>query len=200
MKALHRTVRFVDRLKDCAPLAESKLLKPAPTSSHESQNGLIRSANAAACFLVSRGSILIVFISTLSRRKCWTISAVGHDGSRMDRLCRPDRRRWSRFGRFGDLLVNLNTLCRGRARFSFPSHGTSQGTSSLAPTKCGEVNEFDFRDNNGICHDRVGVTVRHWRRSHNKDGASADRLNWNGLSFVWPISGCRFPVLSWEEN
>ena len=30
-----------------------------------------------------------------------------------------------------------------------------------------------------------GVVIRHWRRIHGKDGASAYRLDWNGLSFVW---------------
>ena len=52
-----------------------------------------------------------------------------------------------------------------------------------------EVNEFDHRDDNGICYDKDGVTVRHWRRSHTKDGASAYRLDWNGLSFVWTGDG-----------
>ena len=52
-----------------------------------------------------------------------------------------------------------------------------------------EVNEFDFRDDNGICYDEDGVTVRHWARSHTKDGASAYRLDWNGLSFVWTGDG-----------
>ena len=52
-----------------------------------------------------------------------------------------------------------------------------------------EVNEFDFRDDNGICYDKDGVTIRHWRRSHVKDGASAYRLDWNGLSFVWTGDG-----------
>ena len=52
-----------------------------------------------------------------------------------------------------------------------------------------EVNEFDFRDDNGICYDKDGVTVRHWQRSHTKDGASAYRLDWNGLSFVWTGDG-----------
>jgi hypothetical protein len=52
-----------------------------------------------------------------------------------------------------------------------------------------EVNEFDFRDDNGICYDHDGVTVRHWRRSHTKDGASAYRLDWNDLSFVWTGDG-----------
>ena len=44
-----------------------------------------------------------------------------------------------------------------------------------------EVNEFDHRDDNGICYEKDGVTIRHWRRSHTKDGASAYRLDWNGL-------------------
>src|SRR5208282_1733379 len=52
-----------------------------------------------------------------------------------------------------------------------------------------EVNEFDWRDENGICYDQNGVTVRHWRRSHTKDGASAYRLDWNDLSFVWTGDG-----------
>jgi ribonuclease Z len=48
-----------------------------------------------------------------------------------------------------------------------------------------EVNEFDYRDDNGICYDQDGVVIRHWRRVHGKDGASAYRLDWNGLSFGW---------------
>ncbi len=52
-----------------------------------------------------------------------------------------------------------------------------------------EVNEFDFQDDNGICYDKDGVVVRHWRRAHGKDGASGYRLDWNGLSFVWTGDG-----------
>ena len=52
-----------------------------------------------------------------------------------------------------------------------------------------EVNEFDWKDDNGMCYNKDGVTVRHWRRSHAKDGASAYRLDWNGLSFVWTGDG-----------
>jgi ribonuclease BN (tRNA processing enzyme) len=52
-----------------------------------------------------------------------------------------------------------------------------------------EVNEFDFRDDNGICYNKDGVIIRHWRRIHNKDGASAYRLEWNGLSFVYTGDG-----------
>ncbi len=52
-----------------------------------------------------------------------------------------------------------------------------------------EVTEFDYKDDGGICYDKNGVTVRHWRRSHTMDGASAYRLDWNGLSFVWTGDG-----------
>lgn len=52
-----------------------------------------------------------------------------------------------------------------------------------------EVNEFDWKDDNGVCYDKDGVQIRHWRRSHIKDGASAYRLDWNGLSFVWTGDG-----------
>jgi ribonuclease Z len=52
-----------------------------------------------------------------------------------------------------------------------------------------EVNEFDWKKENDICYDKDGVTVRHWPRSHGKDGASAYRLDWNGLSFVWTGDG-----------
>ncbi len=52
-----------------------------------------------------------------------------------------------------------------------------------------EVTEFDFRDDGGVCYDKDGVKVTHWRRSHLVDGASAYRLDWNGLSFVWTGDG-----------
>ena len=52
-----------------------------------------------------------------------------------------------------------------------------------------EVHEFDFRDNGGVIYDKDGVTVRHWERSHAKDGASGYRLDWNGLSVVWTSDG-----------
>jgi hypothetical protein len=48
-----------------------------------------------------------------------------------------------------------------------------------------EVNEFDWKDENGICYEKNGVTIRHWRRSHAKDGASAYRLDSNG-----PLATC----------
>lgn len=54
-----------------------------------------------------------------------------------------------------------------------------------------EVTEFDWKDEYGICYEKDGVTVRHWPRSHVKDGASAYRLDWEGpgLSFVWTGDG-----------
>jgi len=52
-----------------------------------------------------------------------------------------------------------------------------------------EVNEFDFRDNGGVIYDENGVKVIHWQRSHAKDGASAYRLDWNGMCFVWTGDG-----------
>ena len=52
-----------------------------------------------------------------------------------------------------------------------------------------EVTEFDYKSDGGICYEKNGVTVRHWRRSHTMDGASGYRLDWNGLSFVWTGDG-----------
>jgi ribonuclease Z len=52
-----------------------------------------------------------------------------------------------------------------------------------------DVTEFDYRDDGGVCYDKDGVKVTHWRRSHFIDGASAYRLDWNGLSFVWTGDG-----------
>jgi ribonuclease Z len=54
-----------------------------------------------------------------------------------------------------------------------------------------DVTEFDWKDENGVCYDQDGVVVRHWPRSHVKDGASAYRLDWeeHDLSFVWTGDG-----------
>jgi ribonuclease Z len=52
-----------------------------------------------------------------------------------------------------------------------------------------DVTEFEFSDDGGVCYDQDGVRVIHWRRSHGSDGASAYRLDWNGLSFVWTGDG-----------
>ena len=52
-----------------------------------------------------------------------------------------------------------------------------------------DVNEFDWEDDGGVCFERNGITVRHWRRIHNMSGASGYRVDWNGLSFVWTGDG-----------
>ncbi len=67
-----------------------------------------------------------------------------------------------------------------------------QAFCGCAPIQDGyeiQVTEFDFRDDGGVCYDKDGVKVTHWRRSHAMDGASAYRLDWNGLSFVWTGDG-----------
>ncbi|MGY2033579.1 guanitoxin biosynthesis MBL fold metallo-hydrolase GntH [Nocardia gipuzkoensis] len=68
-------------------------------------------------------------------------------------------------------------------------HTKSFKTSAVGDGYEVEVNEFDWQDVNGVCYDRNGVRVRHWPRSHVMDGASAYRLDWNGLSFVWTGDG-----------
>ncbi len=52
-----------------------------------------------------------------------------------------------------------------------------------------DTHEFDYHDDGGVCYERDGVRIIHWRRSHGIDGASAYRLDWNGLSFVWTGDG-----------
>lgn len=52
-----------------------------------------------------------------------------------------------------------------------------------------QVNEFDFRDNGGVVYEENGVKITHWQRSHAKDGASAYRLDWNGMCFIWTGDG-----------
>lgn len=44
-----------------------------------------------------------------------------------------------------------------------------------------EVNEFDWKDENGICYEKDGVTIRHWRRSHAKDAPRP--IVWTGTAF-----------------
>ena len=52
-----------------------------------------------------------------------------------------------------------------------------------------EVNEFDFRDDGGVVYDKNGVKIIHWRQSHVTDGASAYRLDWNGMSVAFTGDG-----------
>lgn len=67
-----------------------------------------------------------------------------------------------------DLIKNCGVTTAGLAT------GTAASSANAVA-----VNELDYKD---------GVTVRHWRRSH-MDGATAYRLDWNGLSFVWTGDG-----------
>ena len=52
------------------------------------------------------------------------------------------------------------------------------------------IASLSWKERNGICYDKDGVKVRHWPRSHVKDGASAYHLDWEdaGLSLEPQIS------------
>jgi ribonuclease Z len=52
-----------------------------------------------------------------------------------------------------------------------------------------EVNEFDFKDDGGVVYEKDGVKIIHWRQSHTQDGASAYRLDWNGMCVAFTGDG-----------
>lgn len=52
-----------------------------------------------------------------------------------------------------------------------------------------EVNEFNFDDDGGIVYEKDGVKIIHWRQSHTEDGASAYRLDWNGMCVAFTGDG-----------
>lgn len=52
-----------------------------------------------------------------------------------------------------------------------------------------EVNEFDFADDGGVVYESDGVKIIHWRQSHTQDGASAYRLDWNGMCVAFTGDG-----------
>jgi ribonuclease Z len=52
-----------------------------------------------------------------------------------------------------------------------------------------EVNEFDFTDDGGVVYEQDGVKIIHWRQSHTEDGASAYRLDWNGMCVAFTGDG-----------
>jgi ribonuclease Z len=79
------------------------------------------------------------------------------------------------------MVKSLQQMCNWHT-YSFMSLPVGEGFEA-------EVTEFDYKNDGGICYDKNGVTVRHWRRSHTMDGASGYRLDWNGLSFVWTGDG-----------
>jgi ribonuclease Z len=52
-----------------------------------------------------------------------------------------------------------------------------------------EVNEFPFDDDGGIVYEKNDVKIIHWRQSHTQDGASAYRLDWNGMCVAFTGDG-----------
>jgi ribonuclease BN (tRNA processing enzyme) len=52
-----------------------------------------------------------------------------------------------------------------------------------------DVREFDFRDDGGVAYEKNGVKISHWRQSHTVDGASAYRLDWNGMCVAFTGDG-----------
>lgn len=68
-------------------------------------------------------------------------------------------------------------------------HRTSFDESPIGKGFDLEVNEFDFRDDGGAAYDKDGVKITHWRQSHTEDGASAYRLDWNGLCVAFTGDG-----------
>jgi len=82
----------------------------------------------------------------------------------------------------------LDTMIEGMKMMT----GWHRDAFSVFPVGVGwdiESNQFDFKDNGGLIYDENGVKIIHWERSHAKDGASAYRLDWNGLCFVWTGDG-----------
>jgi ribonuclease Z len=52
-----------------------------------------------------------------------------------------------------------------------------------------DVNEFDFADDGGTVYEQDDVKIIHWRQSHTQDGASAYRLDWNGMCVAFTGDG-----------
>ena len=93
---------------------------------------------------------------------------------------------WGPSGRTEE--YGLNTMIEGMKMMT----GWHRDAFSVFPVGKGwdiEANQFDFKDNGGVIYDENGVVITHWERSHAKDGASAYRLDWNGLCFVWTGDG-----------
>ena len=86
------------------------------------------------------------------------------------------------------------------ARVRHPLHGgPDEGDAVLASGELREspigkgfdldVHEFDFRDDGGVAYEKNGVKITHWRQSHTEDGASAYRLDWNGMCVAFTGDG-----------
>ena len=69
----------------------------------------------------------------------------------------------------------------GRMKEMLTWHRTSFDESPIGKGFDMEVHEFDFRDDGGVAYEKDGVRITHWRQSHTEDGASAYRLDWNGM-------------------
>jgi ribonuclease Z len=52
-----------------------------------------------------------------------------------------------------------------------------------------DVNEFPFDDDGGVAYEEDGVKITHWRQSHTQDGATAYRLDWNGMCVAFTGDG-----------
>ena len=52
-----------------------------------------------------------------------------------------------------------------------------------------DVHEFDYKDDGGVVYEKDGVKITHWRQSHTEDGASAYRLDWNGMCVAFTGDG-----------
>jgi ribonuclease Z len=52
-----------------------------------------------------------------------------------------------------------------------------------------EVNQFDYRDDGGVIYNKDGVKITHWQQSHAENGASAYRLDWNGMCLAYTGDG-----------
>ena len=77
----------------------------------------------------------------------------------------------------------------GMKKFLAWSTQAFEGFGPMPAVETDDITEFDFHDDGGVCYDKEGVRVIHWRRSHAMDGASAYRLDWKGLSFVFTGDG-----------
>jgi len=85
--------------------------------------------------------------------------------------------------------LGTKAMCENMRKMGAWTSQQGAGLGPIADAYDIDVTEFDFRDDGGVCYDKDGVKVTHWRRSHSMDGASAYRLDWNGLSFVWTGDG-----------
>ena len=68
-------------------------------------------------------------------------------------------------------------------------HQENFGTSPIGKGFDIELKEFNFKDDGGVAYEKNGVKITHWRQSHVTDGASAYRLDWNGMCIAYTGDG-----------